>query len=49
MSIQEIYARHRVLHGILDSIRFTATDTGRTALDVSQSLGLADYYLEHRS
>ena len=45
----DIYAEFRKIHGVLDSIRFTARELGVAAIDVASELGLASYFMEHRS
>jgi len=46
--IAETYQAHRVQHGVLDSIRFTARDLGMSSVQVARELDLTKYFLEHR-
>jgi hypothetical protein len=43
-----VYDRHRKHHGVMDSIRFTASDLGLRPIDVARELGLTRTFLQHR-
>lgn len=46
--IVHVYGLYRRVHGIMDSIRFTAAKLEMKAIDVAKVLGLSQYFIEHR-
>jgi hypothetical protein len=47
-AVSQTYIAHRVHHGVVDSIRFAASDLGLRPIDVARELGLAQTFLQHR-
>lgn len=47
MNTRSIFESYRITYGVLDSIRFTARDTSRTAIDVARELGFAEYFIRN--
>jgi hypothetical protein len=47
-NVQSVYDVYRLHHGVMDSIRFTASAYGVSAIDVARVLGLASYFISHR-
>jgi hypothetical protein len=49
IEITDLYNEHRLTHGVMDSIRFTARDLQMAPVDVARRLDLTAYFLEHRA
>jgi hypothetical protein len=47
-NIRTVYDTHRLHYSVMDSIRFTASELGVSALDVALELGLSNYFISHR-